>query len=213
MQAVADATEARETIRNPLFDNRNHGLGLATLVGEDHGNSQVQCNLAGNCPRKWPNVPEQPVFLPGVAIGEVGPGRRDDGDIDPVAIVTPDLAIDHIRADSQADSTPARLDHGALPSRLEPEALPEDQVSFSIDLGLTVGSDVGEGVVQVSSFAFDETGRDVHLPLTATFTQVLERWAFWPFADGRVVGEESVTRVEHFREDREFGPAQVGTVQ
>ena len=45
---VADTALAGETVRDRRSKNRNGGLGFATLVGEDHRDSEIERDLFRN---------------------------------------------------------------------------------------------------------------------------------------------------------------------
>src|SRR5208337_2595891 len=66
--AIADAALAGEPVRDRRSENRNGGLGLATLIGEDHRDSEIESNLFGNGAGERTNMSEQPVASSGMTI-------------------------------------------------------------------------------------------------------------------------------------------------
>ena len=200
--AVANAALAGESVEDRGAEDRDRGLGLATLVGEDHRNSQVEGDLAGDRVGERADVPQQPVPPAGLAAGEVGPGGRDNRQVDPPAIVVPDPAVDHVGADGEADS-PERGGHDQGRSAgMKAEPLPEHQVALAVDVEIAVGCAEGEGVVEMPPVALDEARGDGHPPLPAALSQVGERGALRRLAEGTVVRAEAVAGVEQLRRAR-----------
>ncbi len=84
--------------------------GLATLVGEDDRECRGPSRPSpGSRPREGRRGPAASGGDP-IPIREVGPGGRHHGQVDPISIVVPDLAIDHVGADGEADPSPGRGD-------------------------------------------------------------------------------------------------------
>ena len=185
------------------------GIGrprLAALVGEDDGNAQVDGHLRRDRARERADVAQQPVPPARVAIGEVGPGGRDHGQVDPVAIVVPDLAVDHVGADREADAAPrASRRPAAIAPGLEPEPLPEHQVALAVDLDVAVGVTERQRIVEMPPVALDEPGGDRHPPLPAALAKVRERGPFGGLAVRTEVRAEAVAGVEELGQDGQLG--------
>ena len=111
---IADAAATGEPIVDllgqPQAEHRDRRAGRAALIDADDRNAQVPRDLDRDLGRQGAEVTEQPVLASAVATGEVGPGGRDHPQVDLAAIVVPDIAINHVGADGQADPTPRRGD-------------------------------------------------------------------------------------------------------
>ena len=224
MAPVADAAATGEAIIDllgqPQAEQRDRRAGRAALIDTDDRNVQVPCDFEWDHGRQGAEVTEQPVLASAVATGEVGPGGRDHPQVDLAAITVPDIAMNHVGTDGQADPTPRCGDNQRRSPRVEAETLPEDQVPLTIDVDRAIGQTKGQRVVEVPAIALDEPGDDPHPPVTAATRQVPQCRPVDPLGHGTEIREQAVARVEHFGQCRQrgarstrFGQNSVGTLE
>src|SRR5262249_3002465 len=134
VSAVTDTAPAREPVGDLGPEDGDGRAGLSALVGEDHRDAQVVGDLARDRRRERANMAEEPLRSTRVPAREVGPRRRDDRQVDAVAVVAPDLAVNHVGADRETDPAPARRDDERRTAGPEPEPFPEDEVTLAVDV-------------------------------------------------------------------------------
>ena len=209
MSPVADAAATGEPIVNllgqPQAEYRDRRAGRAALIDTDDRNAQVPCDLDRDLGRQGAEATEQPVLASAVATGEVGPGGRDHPQVDPAAIAVPDIAINHVGTDGQADPAPRCGDNERGSPGVEAEPLPEDEVPLTIDLDRAIGQAKGQRVVEVPAIALDEPGDNPHPPMAAASTQMPQGRPVGPLGAGGEIGEQAVARVEHLGQGRQHG--------
>ena len=168
------------------------------------GTPRSMATLAGIAPESGPTWPSSQCLRTRFPIREIGPRRRHHRHVDLAAIITPDLAVNHVGADGKADSSPRSLHNQRRSPGMEPEPLPEHQVPLAVNLHVPVGTAKNQRIVQMPAFALDETSRNRHPPLAAALPQMTKRRPFCCLAIRTKVRAEAVTRVEQLRQDRQL---------
>src|SRR5271157_1992672 len=142
---------------------------------------------------------QQPVLSPRFPAGEVGPGGRQDRQVNAATIVLPDATIDHIRADGKADSPQRRRDNQRQAAGMKPKPLPKNQVALAVNMQLAVGGRESQGIKEMSAGSLDEAGGDGHLPLTATLTQIGKCRPLGGLAVRSKIGAQAIAGVKQLR--------------
>ncbi len=174
MSPVADAAATGEPIVDllgqPQAEYRDRRAGRAALIDADDRYVQILRDLDRDLGRQRAEATEQPMLASAVATGELGPRGGDHTQVDPAAIAIPDIAVDHVGTDSQADPAPRCRDNhrGAAGAKAEP--LPEDEVPLTVDMNRAIGQAERQRVVEVPAIVLDEPGYDPHPPPAAATT-------------------------------------------
>ena len=152
--------------------------------------------FAGIAPERGPTWPNSQCRRPESRSAKSGQAADTTARSMRSLVVRPDLAIDHVGADGQADPAPRRRHDQGRPPRVESEAFPEHKIALAIDVHITVGRAKGERIVEMPPLALDESRHDRHLPLPAALAEVRKSGAFRRLTVRPKVGAEAVAGVE-----------------
>ncbi len=140
--AIAETTLAGETVGDflgdPGSDEGNRGSGMPDLIGKNHRNAEIGGHLAGNCTRKRTDMAKEPMLSAALPACEIGPGGRDDREVDAIAVVVPGAPKDHVGTDRESDASERRIGDDGVSTRPEAEPLPEDKIALAVDMDAAV---------------------------------------------------------------------------
>ncbi len=215
--AAADAALTSEPVGDVhgqrQAEHRDRRAGHAGLVREDDRHVEVESDRGRDRGCHRSHVAEEAMLAAAMAAGEFGPGGRDHSQFDAAAVVIPDPAVHHIGTDRQTDPAPRRADHQWRPARAKAERLPENQVPLSVNMDRPLGQAEGQCIVEVPAVALDEPGGNSHPPLAAAMRQMPQGRPVRSLGVGPEVRQQTITCVEHLRQDRELSPRPVGLAQ